>query len=401
MIYGLLHLSFWGYALALIVMTQITIASVTIYLHRHQAHRALTLHPAISHFFRLWLWLTTGMTTKIWTAIHRKHHAKCEGVEDPHSPQVMGLKKVLWNGAELYRKEAKNQETLDRYGQGTPDDWIERHLYTPHSAMGILVMFILDLILLGVPGITIWALQMMSMPFFAAGVVNGIGHYFGYRNYECADAARNIIPWGWVLAGEELHNNHHAFGSSAKFSVKWWEFDLGWGYIKLLQWMGLAKIKKLPPKLQLVPDKEVIDAETIKALIINRLHVLSHYGKEVILPVLKAEKKRAGEKGSELFHRARMLLIRELSLFDRFERSRLALLLREKQPLRQVYYYRQKLQKIWNRTTASQKELIEALQEWCKSAENSGITSLKEFSCRLKSYVPHIQSGGTHGTPSH
>lgn len=391
MIYGLLHLSFWGYLIALMVMTQLTIAGVTVYLHRCQAHRALTLHPIISHFFRLWLWLTTGMNTKAWTAIHRKHHARCETEEDPHSPQVMGLKKVLWQGAELYKHEATNTETLERFGQGTPDDWLENKLYTPHGSLGVLTMFIIDLVFFGVPGITIWALQMMWMPFFAAGVVNGVAHYWGYRNYECSDAARNISPLGWFIGGEELHNNHHAFGSSAKFSVKWWEFDLGWGYIKLFQWMGLAKIKKLSPKMQTVPDKKTIDSETIKAIIINRLHVLSYYSKEVILPVLKEEKKNAGEKGAQLFRSARTLLVRELSLFNKIERSRLALLLRKKQTLRQVYYYRLKLQKIWNLTTANQKELIDALQEWCKSAENSGISALKEFSHRLKSYVPHIQ----------
>ncbi len=398
MIYGILHLSFWGYFIALMVMTQLTIAGVTVYLHRCQAHRALTLHPAISHFFRLWLWLTTGMNTKAWTAIHRKHHARCETVEDPHSPQVMGLKKVLWQGAELYRHEATNDETIERFGQGTPDDWLENKLYTPYGSMGILSMFIIDLVLFGVPGITIWALQMMWMPFFAAGIVNGIGHYWGYRNYECTDAARNISPFGLFIGGEELHNNHHAFGSSAKFSVKWWEFDLGWGYIKLFQWMGLAQVKKVSPKMQIVPDKQTIDSDTIKAIIINRLQILSHYSKEVILPVLKAEKEHAGEKGGQLFHRAKTLLVRELSLFNKIERSRLALLLRKKQALRQVYYYRLKLQKIWNLTTANQKELIDALQEWCKSAENSGILALKEFSHRLKSYVPHIQIRGNHGT---
>jgi stearoyl-CoA desaturase (delta-9 desaturase) len=391
MIYGLLHLSFWGYCVAFIVLTQITIASVTIYLHRCQAHRALDLHPAASHFFRVWLWLTTGQNTKEWTAIHRKHHAKCETQEDPHSPQVLGIKKVVWEGYELYRKEALNKETMERYGQGTPDDWIENHLYIPHGSLGILLMFVLDVILFGVPGITFWALQMIWMPFFAAGIVNGVGHYFGYRNYECPDAARNIIPIGFWLGGEELHNNHHAFGSSAKFSTKWWEFDLGWGYIKLMQWLKLAKIKKLSPKLSSVPHKNIIDAETVKAIILNKFHILSRYSKEVVFPVLKAEKKHAGEKGKDLFRQARMLLVRELSLFDNFQRSRLAFLLRKKGTLRQVYYYRIKLQKIWELSTASQKELVEALQDWCKRAENSGILALKQFALRVRSYVPNLR----------
>jgi stearoyl-CoA desaturase (delta-9 desaturase) len=389
MIYGLLHLSFWGYGIAFIIMSQLTIMSVTLYLHRSQAHRALDLHPVIQHICRAWLWLSTGMSTKAWTAIHRKHHAKCETAEDPHSPQRMGLPKVLWQGAELYRKEALNQETIERYGQGTPDDWLENHLYIAHGMLGIGLMFLLDVILFGVPGITMWALQMMWIPFCAAGIINGIGHYFGYRNYECPDAARNIVPWGLILGGEELHNNHHAFGSSAKFSVKWWEVDMGWGLIKILQFFGLAKIKKVSPKLLSLPDKKAIDAETIKVIILNRLQVLSHYSKEVTLPVLRAEKKSAKEKGEKFFFRARMLLIRELSLFKPWERSRLAILLRKKEALRQVYYYRIKLQKIWSVTTATQKELIEALQEWCKSAENSGILALEAFSRRLKSYVPY------------
>lgn len=387
MIYGLLNLSFWGYFIAVVVLTQTTIAAVTIYLHRCQAHRAITLHASISHFFRFWLWLTTGMITKEWAAIHRKHHAKCETVDDPHSPQISGIKKVLWQGAELYRKEACNQDTVERYGQGTPDDWIERHLYSKHSSVGIYTMLVIDLLLFGLPGITVWAIQMAWIPFFAAGVINGVGHYLGYRNYECPDAARNIVPWGLLIGGEELHNNHHTFGSSAKFSSKWWELDLGWGYIKLLSWLKLAKIKKLPPKLYQSAHKECIDAETLKALIINRFNVLSRYSKEVILPVLKAEKLHAGEKGRALFQRAKILLIRESSLIDKLGKQRLALLLKKRQALHNVYHYRQQLLAIWDRTTASQKELVEALQDWCKRAENSGIEVLREFALRLRGYT--------------
>lgn len=383
MIHGVLNLSFWGDVLAIIILTQITIAAVTIYLHRCQAHRALELHPAISHFFRAWLWLTTGMNTKAWTAIHRKHHAKCETKEDPHSPQIMGINKVLWEGAELYKAEAKKNETLEHYGKGTPDDWLERKLYTPYGTLGVAIMLITDIVLFGIPGISIWGIQMLWIPFFAAGVINGIGHYWGYRNFECKDAARNIIPFGFIVGGEELHNNHHAFGSSAKFSSKWWEFDLGWGYIKLLSFLKLAKVKKLPPKLVCIADKNSIDTETLKALIINKLNILSSYRKEVIIPVLKNEQQQINEK----FSKAKQLLIRELSLVNQFDRKKLAQLLKQDRILRKVYYYRKQLQIIWNRTTASQKELIDALQVWCKSAENSGIEALRNFSFRLKSFV--------------
>lgn len=381
--YGILDLSFWGYVIFTLVFTQITIASVTLYLHRCQAHRALELHPIVSHFFRFWLWLTTGMKTKAWTAIHRKHHAKCETVDDPHSPQILGIKKVLMQGAELYKKEAKQTETLERYGQGTPNDWIENKLYTPHSVAGVVLMLGIDLLLFGLPGISIWGIQMLWIPFFAAGVVNGIGHYWGYRNFECPDASRNIFPIGFFIGGEELHNNHHTFGSSAKFSTKWWEFDLGWFYIRVLKFFKLAKVKKLPPKLCYVPEKKQIDRETLKAIIINRFNILSCYAKEVILPVLKTEQTVAGQK----FYRAKILMIRELSLVSHFERNMLASLLKKQASLRKVYYFRMKLQSIWNKTAASQKELIDSLQEWCKRAENSGILALEKFAVQLKTYV--------------
>lgn len=387
MLYGLLNLSFWGYVVATLVLTHITIAAVTIYLHRSQAHRALELHPVISHFFRFWLWLTTGMTTKNWVAIHRKHHARCETVDDPHSPQVMGLSKVLFEGAELYRKESKNQETLDRYGQGTPDDWIERKIYVPHTSKGIFYMLGIDLILFGVPGVTVWAVQMIWIPFFAAGIINGVGHYFGYRNFECSDAARNVIPLGLLIGGEELHNNHHTFGTSAKLSVKWWEFDIGWMYIRLLQTFGLAKVKKIPPKLLQTSAKSHIDLEALKVIIANRFQIMAHYSREVILPVLREEKHKAGEAGKELFRRAKVLLTRTESLIDETGKQGIAEVLEGRQALAQVYQYRLKLQDIWSRTTASQKELLEALQEWCKQAESTGITALRNFAASLGGYT--------------
>jgi len=384
--YGILNLSFWGYVLAIIILAQITIISVTLYLHRSQTHRALDLHPVLNHFFRFWLWLTTGQITKVWVAIHRKHHARCETSEDPHSPQVMGLRKVLLQGAELYRAEAKNQETLDKYGHGTPDDWIEKNIYTPHSSLGVLIMFILDLILFGVPGITIWALQMITIPFFAAGVVNGIGHYWGYRNFECADAARNVVPWGLILGGEELHNNHHAYATSAKFSSRKWEIDMGWVYIRLFQLFKLAKVKRLPPKLQTVPTKTQIDLDTLKAVVTSRLQVMSHYSRAVIRPVLQEERAKLEEKGRRLWKRAKVLLIRADNLLDEVGRRKIAHILENNPKLQIVYQYRLQLQEIWSRTTANQRELIEALQDWCKRAEATGIKALQNFADGLKQY---------------
>lgn len=386
MLYGILNLSFWGYVAALFILTQTTIISVTLYLHRCQAHRALELHPVISHFFRFWLWLTTAIRTKEWTAVHRKHHAKCETSEDPHSPVILGIKKVLWQGAELYQDASKHADDMDHYGQGTPDDWIERHLYCPHNNYGIFSMFIIDIILFGIPGITIFALQMIWIPFFAAGVINGIGHYFGYRNYECPDAARNIVPWGIFLGGEELHNNHHTFGTSAKFSVKWWEVDLGWFYLSILRFLRLAQVKRIAPKLAEIKDKRSIDAETIKAMIINRFQIMSQYSKTVIAPVFHEEKRKASEKGRKLFAQAKSLLVRETSLIDEKSKIRLAQLLNEEQRLQLVYQYRQKLQDIWHKTNASQKELLEAVQDWCKQAEEAGIQALAQFANRLKGF---------------
>lgn len=386
--FGLCNLPWWGYFVVMLVFTQLTIFATTIYLHRHQAHRSVELHPIVSHFFRLWLWLSTGTVTKEWTAIHRKHHARVETDDDPHSPQISGIKTVMLEGAELYRKESKNQETLDKFGEGTPNDWIERHIYSPHSGLGIMVMLAVDLILFGPIGLTMWAVQMGWIPFFAAGVINGIGHYFGYRNFECKDASRNIVPWGIWLGGEELHNNHHAFATSAKFSSKWWEVDSGWYVIKLLQFFGLAKPRRVQPKIKLMPGKTSIDDETLKALISNRMQVMSRYTREVIVPALKIEKKRAGKAGQRLLLRAKTILTRDASILKSSQKDRLVTVLENYQSLRIVYQYRIKLQEIWGKTTASQKELLEALQEWCKQAEATGIDALLGFVNRIKMLVP-------------
>lgn len=387
MFYGILDLPWWGYIITLLITTHITIICVTVFLHRHQAHRALELHPIISHFFRAWLWLTTGMETKAWAAIHRKHHAKCETVEDPHSPQILGLKKVLWEGAELYRKEAKNKETLQRYGQGTPDDWIERNLYTPYSSKGIFVSLFIDLILFGVPGITLWALQMAWIPFFAAGVINGIGHYWGYRNFECHDASRNIVPWGILIGGEELHNNHHTYPTSAKLSNKWWECDIGWIYIKTLSLLRLAKIKRVAPKPVIIPDKKMIDEAGLHALLSNRIQVMTIYSKEVILPLFKLEKEKAHPEEQRLLKRIKPVLIREGLFMNDQGRSDLEQCLEKNGVLKTVYQYKEDLKSIWNKTTASQTELLDALQDWCVQAEATGIHKLQNFVKYLKGYT--------------
>ncbi len=393
MLFGFLNLSFWGYVIATVVLTQITIASVTIYLHRHQTHRALTLHPIISHFFRFWLWLTTGMVTAEWVAIHRKHHATTDEEGDPHSPVVLGLKKVFWQGAELYRHASNNRELVEKYSHGTPDDWIERNLYTRHSARGILLMLLIDVFLFGVPGISIWAIQMMWIPVWAAGVVNGIGHYWGYRNFECPDAATNVFPWGFWIGGEELHNNHHTFASSAKFSVKWWEFDLGWMYIRCLCLLGLARVKKLPPQLATQEGKLQVDLDTVKAVIGNRFQVMSDYYKRVARPILRQVKQSdvENEVDRKLFQRAGTLLRRQEDLLSPRANTRLQALLDRYEQLRVVYSYRQSLQNIWLKTAASQKELIDALQQWCKQAEESGLDVLRQFALQLKGYVPAVK----------
>ena len=390
MLYGILNLSFWGYIVATIILTQITIAGVTIYLHRNQSHRALSLHPMVSHFFRLWLWMTTGMVTSEWVAIHRKHHAATETVDDPHSPKVLGLRKVLWEGAELYRAASKDKAMVEKYAHGTPDDWVEKNVYKRHSAKGILLMFLIDLVLFGVPGISIWAIQMMWIPLHAAGIINGVGHALGYRNFECPDASTNIFPWGFWIGGEELHNNHHTFASSAKFSVKWWEFDLGWFYIRCLSLLGLAKVKKLPPQLATQKGKMSVDLDTVKAVISNRFQIMSHYYKQVVKPTLSIEKEET--KGDKLeqkrFQGAARLFKREDGALSPRCKEALQSLLSTHERLRTVYNYRQSLQGIWLKTASSQKELVDALQQWCKQAEESGLEVLKQFAAQIKSYVP-------------
>jgi len=388
MLNGLLDLPWWGVVLATLVLTHITIVSVTVYLHRYQAHRAIEVSSFVSHFFRFWLWLTTSMVTKQWVAIHRKHHAKCETEQDPHSPIVMGINTVLWKGAELYRREGDKQATLDAYGHKTPDDWLENNLYSGRTnKLGIAIMLLVDIALFGPIGITVWAVQMAWIPFWAAGIINGAGHYVGYRNFEVSDGSTNLVPWGIIIGGEELHNNHHAFGSSAKFSVKWWEFDIGWMYIQLMKLLGLAKIKKLAPKPVLDSNKCEIDLDTVMALVTNRFQVMSNYARQVVKNVYKEEVTRTPD-GVLRFQlkRARKLLTRDSFLMDPTSKENLAQALSSHQALDTVYEFRQRLEAIWQKTADSQEQLLDAIQEWCSQAEATGIKALQDFAQSLKSY---------------
>jgi stearoyl-CoA desaturase (delta-9 desaturase) len=383
---GLLDLSWWQLLLATLALTHVTIAAVTIYLHRAQAHRGLDLHPAVAHFFRFWLWLTTGMVTKEWVSIHRKHHARCETPDDPHSPQVLGIRKVFWQGSELYRAAAADPEIGERFGRGTPDDWLERRVYTAHSGLGVVLMLGIDVLLFGPIGLTVWAVQMLWIPVLAAGVINGIGHYWGYRNYESADAARNILPWGILIGGEELHNNHHAFPSSAKLSSKRWEFDIGWMYIRMLSALGLARVKKVAPKPRVIVGKEVVDMDTLRAVVVSRMHVLARYAQDVLMPVSSSELCKSELSCRKLKRQARKLLLQREGSLDRAARRSLQALLEQSQALETVYQYRQRLREVWEKTASSQENLLQSLQEWVRQAEASGVKALEEFARTLRGY---------------
>ncbi|NBR27884.1 MAG: acyl-CoA desaturase [Betaproteobacteria bacterium] len=383
---GVFDLSLWGFIAVTLGITHITIASVTIYLHRHSAHRGLDLHPVVSHFFRFWLWLTTGMETKQWTAVHRKHHARCETPEDPHSPQVMGLPKILFEGADLYKREAVNPETLEKFGQGTPDDWMERHVYTGHSVAGIASMLVIDFILFGFIGITIWAIQMMWIPIFAAGIINGVGHFWGYRNFQADDASRNILPWGILIGGEELHNNHHAYPSSARLSNKWWEFDIGWLYIRLLEIAGLAHVKKVAPKL-LVGPSAACDQEALQAIVLSRYEVLTKYARS-LKQTCAAElaQLRAAHAVKVDRKSVRRLLDSDARKLSESDREHVNEMLSKSQILETVYSMREDLTALWQRSTATKEQLVHELEDWCRRAEASGIEALQEFSLRLRRY---------------
>src|SRR5512134_1189967 len=387
---GWLDLPWWGYIIAALVLTHITIASVTIYLHRYQAHRALELHPVVSHFFRLWLWLTTGMVTKEWAAIHRKHHAKCETAEDPHSPQIYGINRVLWGGVFLYVKESYNRETLERYGHGTPDDWVERNVYSRFTLSGLTLMGLVNVLLFGlVPGLLVLVVQIAWIPFWAAGVINGIGHFWGYRNWQTADASTNIVPFGILIGGEELHNNHHAYASSAKLSNKWYEFDLGWLYIRALEILRLARVKKVAPRPRLGMAKPVIDLETVHAVIANRYDVLAKYAKSLKATYSEelSKLKARAPQDAEILKRVQRWLTRDHGKLADPERAALEESLAKSQPLHTAYTMRQELVALWNRSSATREQLVTQLQDWCRRAEESGIGPLRDFSMRLRCYA--------------
>ena len=386
---GLTRATAWQVFLFTIVVTHITIASVTIFLHRCQAHRGLDLHPIASHFFRLWLWLTTGQVTKEWAAIHRKHHAKCDTEEDPHSPVTRGIKKVLFEGAELYRAESKNRETIVKYGHGTPDDWLERHLYTGRSWAGVVLMLVIDVLLFGIIGVTVWAVQMMWIPVTAAGIINGIGHYWGYRNYDCVDASTNIFPWGILIGGEELHNNHHTFGTSAKLSSKWYEFDIGWMYIRTLEIVGLAKVKKIAPEPKFDRQKLTADLDTLQSVILNRYDVMAKYAKS-IKHAWREELVHLKDKAkleTEFLKTSKRLLQREPGKLEAPHQQHLSELFVHSKALKTMHEMRVELGAIWERSHSSREQLLQQLQDWCARAEASGIKSLQDFSLRLRTYA--------------
>lgn len=384
---GFVHLPWWGYIVVALAFTHVTIAGVTLYLHRYQAHRALDMHPAVSHFFRFWLWLTTGMNTREWTAVHRKHHAAVETAEDPHSPKVHGIHEVLLRGAELYRVNANNRDIVEQFGFGTPDDALERGLYSRFPSLGIALMFVINVALFGALGITIWAVQMIWIPVFAAGIINGAAHWWGYRNFETPDASTNISPWGVLIGGEELHNNHHAFGSSAKFSVRAWEFDIGWLYIRVLESLGLAKVRKLAPARPVSDTaRPGPDLETLKAVVSNRLHVMADYSRIVVKRVHREEVRHAGSATRRLLKPSRRLLLRAEDMLSEGERGALADALAHSKPLEVVYGFRLQLQAIYEQRAAERDKLLEALQDWCHRAEQTGIQALEDFAQKLRGY---------------
>jgi stearoyl-CoA desaturase (Delta-9 desaturase) len=388
--HGLLHFSWWQLVVYTLIVTHITIIGVTVYLHRCQAHRALDLHPIASHFFRFWLWMTTGMLTGQWAAIHRKHHAKCETEEDPHSPQTRGIWKVLLEGAELYRVEAKNEETMRKFSHGTPNDWMERNVYTKYPILGVSLMMVLNVALFGVVGLTIWAVQMVWIPFWAAGVVNGLAHFWGYRNFNSSDASTNIFPWGIIIGGEELHNNHHTYATSAKLSNKWYEFDIGWMYIRIMQAFRLAKVKKVAPTPRLTTGKLVLDQDTLQAVLANRYEVMARYAK-AIKRAYRQELAHLKEVGArekyQVMRGARSWFHKEEAGLNEPQKLQLPQIFANSQKLKTYIDMRNELASMWERSNASREQLLAQLQDWCHRAEQSGIKALQDFATRLRRYA--------------
>ena len=386
---GLLDLSGWQILAYTLIATHVTIAAVTIYLHRCQAHRALDLHPVVSHFFRAWLWLTTGMVTKEWAAIHRKHHAKCETPDDPHSPQTRGIRKVLLEGSELYREEAKNAETLAKYGHGTPDDWVERNVYTKYSVAGVYITLVIDVLLFGVIGLSVFAVQMMWIPVTAAGVINGIGHYWGYRNFDSPDAARNVLPWGILIGGEELHNNHHAFASSAKLSNRWYEFDIGWMYIRILQMLGLATVRKVAPVPRLQSPRASVDMQTLQAVIAHRYDLMAAYGKSLGQACSEeiARLRAARPDDASLIDASRRWLHLDAAKWTEQNRAKLGDIFAASDSLKKLVEMRAELASTWERSNATPEKLVAHLQDWCTRAEASGVRALQDLALRMRRYA--------------
>ena len=386
---GLLSLSWWQIVLVTLAFTHVTIAAVTIFLHRSQAHRGLDLHASVAHFFRLWLWLTTGMQTKDWVAIHRKHHARCETPDDPHSPQTRGLRTVLSRGAELYRAEARNKETLARFGHGTPNDWVERNVYARFTWQGCGVMLIADLAMFGVVGMAVWAVQMIWIPFFAAGVINGIGHFWGYRNYDCADASTNIAPWGILIGGEELHNNHHTYPTSARLSSKWYEFDLGWAYIRILSALGLARILRVAPVPKVAAPRMRVDIETLQALINNRYDLLAKYARGLQRTLRdEVEKLRLSAAEKQQFAGLRRWLRKDdVKQIPAAHQQTLHELLSRSRVLQTLIEMRSELAAIWDKSSVSRDQMLAHLQDWIVRAEASGLRVLQDAALRIRSYT--------------
>jgi stearoyl-CoA desaturase (delta-9 desaturase) len=386
-LYGLVHLTWLSYALLSIAMVETTLLAVTLYLHRDATHRSIDLHPALRHFFRFWIWMTSSMLTREWVAVHRKHHAFADRAGDPHSPVNVGLRRILLEGTEFYRREARNPNTQENYGKGAPDDWIERNVYSRHRNAGIVAFVVVELVLFGVPGIILIAVQMISMPVLAAGVINGIGHSIGYRNYEVKNASTNIVPWGIFIGGEELHNNHHAFPSSAKFSMRRWEFDLGWLYIVVLQSFGLAKVKRLAPRSHVIASEQPIDStmpdrDAAYEVIRNRMHVLRAYAVQVIVPVVKFE--RGSKSRKQLARISRKLLIRSPILLDAVSRNRLQAMLENYPSLKTIYECQEQLRQLCETINPTKERLVAMFNSWCTRAESSGIQALQEFAGSLR-----------------
>jgi len=382
----MLDVSVWTLVIWTLLSCHITLLSVTIFLHRSQAHRSVDLHPALQHFFRFWLWLTTGMVTKEWVAVHRKHHARTEGPEDPHSPQIHGIKKVLLEGAELYREAAKVESDMEKYGKGTPNDWLERNVYSRFVFLGIALLALVEFALFGLAGIAVFAIQMLCIPVLAAGVINGLGHFWGYRNFETADSATNLTPIAVLIAGEELHNNHHAYPSSARFSLRRWEFDIGWAYLRVFSWLKLATIRRVAPQPVFRTGIKQMEMDTVKAIISSRLHVMDNYARSVMKPVHANALKTLSKMERKPLKMAASDLFKGQAMLDEAARVRVAAAMKGNDALKTVYEYQDRLQAIWQAAGANQEALKQALQEWCKQAEDTGIECLQDFADRLRGY---------------